>query len=66
MSQGSPKIEVEDEMERFMQLHGFKNIEEVKKLPVEKLLKMDGFGMRMLNHYYTPQIPSNSSNFSSK
>ena len=48
MSQEQPKIEVEDELERFMALHQFKTIEEVKKLPVEELLKMDGFGWRLL------------------
>lgn len=48
MSQQTPKIEVMDELNRFMILHHFKNIEEVKKRPFEELLKMDGFGWRIL------------------
>lgn len=43
-----PKIEVEDELQRFMELHNFTDIEQIKKLPIEELLKMDGFGWRVL------------------
>ena len=52
MSQQIPKIEVEDELERFMVLHGFENIEAIKKFSVEELLKMDGFGYRLLNYLF--------------
>lgn len=49
MTEEMPKIEVQDELKRFMALHGFTDIEQIKKLPVEELLKMDGFGWRILN-----------------
>lgn len=39
---------VKDELERFMNLHNFKSLEEVLKITPEDLLKMDGFGMRLL------------------
>jgi hypothetical protein len=48
MSRQIPKIEVIDELNRFMIQHQFKNIEDVKKRPFEELLKMDGFGWRIL------------------
>ena len=51
MDTNTPKIELQDEMERFMQLHKFNSLEEVVKTPIEILLKMDGFGYRMLKHY---------------
>jgi hypothetical protein len=51
MDTNTQKIEVQDEMERFMQLHKFNSIQEVVKTPVEILLKMDGFGYRMLKYY---------------
>ncbi|MCC6182615.1 MAG: hypothetical protein IT237_12355 [Bacteroidia bacterium] len=50
MTEEMPKIEVEDELQRFMVLHNFTDIEQIKKLSVEELLKMDGIGWRML--YY--------------
>lgn len=52
MSQEPTKIEVEDELERFMALHGFSTIDEIKKLATEELLKMDGFGFRLLNYLF--------------
>ncbi|MEO6301600.1 MAG: hypothetical protein ABIP51_00380 [Bacteroidia bacterium] len=47
MSQQNPQIEIEDELQRFMMLHGFNSVEEIKKIQVEELLKMDGFGWRI-------------------
>jgi len=52
MTEEMPKIEVQDELQRFMELHGFTDIEQIKKLPVEELLKMDGFGWRILNKLF--------------
>lgn len=52
MSQENPKIEIEDELERFMASHQFENIEAVKKIPAEELLKMDGIGYRLLNYLF--------------
>lgn len=52
MSREQTKIEVEDELERFMASHQFTTIDEIKKLPVEELLKMDGLGYRLLNYLF--------------
>lgn len=54
MSQENNHIEIEDELKRFMQLHNFQNIEDVLKIEPSKLLKMDGFGYRLLNHLFSP------------
>lgn len=48
MDKERPKIEVKDELERFMILHGFNSIERVLELPTDTLLSMDGFGMRLV------------------
>lgn len=44
--------DISPELERFMQLHGFTRIEDVLKIPAEDLLKMDGFGMRLMIEVY--------------
>ena len=51
MSQKNNHIEIEDELKRFMELQ---NIEDVLKIEPSKLLKMDGFGYRLLNHLFSP------------
>lgn len=52
MSQEQTHIEVENELQRFMQLHGYKSLEEILKVPIEQLLKMEGFGFRILKEYF--------------
>lgn len=52
MNQENNHIEIEDELKRFMQLHNFENINDVLKVEPSKLLKMDGFGYRLLNHLF--------------
>lgn len=39
---------LQNELKRFMKLHRLKSLKEVKKIPVPELLKMEGFGYRLL------------------
>jgi len=48
-------IEFENELQQFIKLHQLRNLDEVCKIPVDKLLKMDGFGYRLL-HFLLPDL----------
>jgi len=52
MHQENNHIEIEDELKRFMELHNFESINDVLKVEPSILLKMDGFGYRLLNHLF--------------
>lgn len=46
-------IEIEDlqkDLERFMEFHEIASVEAVLQIPAAELLKMDGFGYRLLNY----------------
>lgn len=52
MSQESNKIEIEDQLKQFMRLHRLEYIEDVLNIAPADLLKMDGFGYRLLNYLF--------------
>ena len=64
MSLENHGIEIEDELERFMQLHKLKNIKDVLKIAPAELLKMDGFGYRLLNYCFNKQENKESNTLS--
>lgn len=43
--------EPSEEMKQFMQLHNLNDFNEVLKIKPEKLMKMEGFGWRLLKEY---------------
>lgn len=53
MDQESNHIEIEKDLERFLALHQL-TLDEVKAMPQAELLKMDGFGYRLLNYLFNP------------
>jgi hypothetical protein len=48
MSQNKIREEVKAELDQFMKQHSFENLEAVMKIPEEKLMLMEGFGVRLL------------------
>lgn len=50
MSQNTETEDLQKDLQRFMELHSITSIEVVMKMPTAELLKMDGFGYRMLNY----------------
>ena len=53
MSRENNNIEIEHDLERFLALHQL-TLDEVKAMPPAELLKMDGFGYRLLNYLFNP------------
>lgn len=50
MSQDEEQKDLQADLERFMALHGIVTLQEVIAITPAQLLKMDGFGYRLLNY----------------
>jgi len=50
MSQDTEIEDLQKDLERFMELHDIATVEAVLEMQPAKLLKMDGFGYRLLNY----------------
>ncbi len=48
MDQDTVKQDLQNDLKRFMKLHKLKTLSAVKEIPVGELLKMPGFGYRIL------------------
>ncbi len=48
MEQHNAKTDLQNDLKRFMRLHNLSSLTELKKIPVAELLKMPGFGYRLL------------------
>lgn len=52
MSRDTEIEDLQKDLERFMELHTIASIEVVLQRPAAELLKMDGFGYRLLNYLF--------------
>jgi len=50
MSQNTEIEDLQKDLKRFMELHEIATVEAVSDIPAAELLKMDGFGYRLLNY----------------
>ena len=50
MSQDTETKDLEIDLKRFMELHDIPSVEDILQLNASDLLKMDGFGYRLLNY----------------
>lgn len=48
MDRAKTNKDLQNDLKRFMKLHKLKSLSAVKKIPVPELLKMPGFGYRLL------------------
>lgn len=48
MDQAKTSKDLQNDLKRFMKLHKLKSLNAVKKIPLPDLLKMEGFGYRLL------------------
>ncbi len=48
MDQLKEKTDLQNELKRFMKLHKLKTLTAVREMPTAELLKMEGFGYRVL------------------
>lgn len=61
MRQDTEIEDLQKDLERFMELHNIAAVEVVLEMPAAELLKMDGFGYRLLNYLNTIKSSKNSS-----
>lgn len=60
MNQDTEIEDLQKDLELFMKLHAITSVEIVLQMPASELLKMDGFGYRLLNYLGTIKFSKNS------